>query len=111
MYGSYWPAISYLSVSVSLNVLLTLMIVFRLVMHARNTRTALGMTGIGGLSKAIITMLVESCALYSAISLSVLGPFITDPGGYTIAGFFVPVLPAAQVRGFTQLDLRTNYLM
>ena len=96
--GSSWPAVAYLSVSVSLNVLLTLMIVVRLVLHARNTRTALGITGIGGLSKAIVTMLIESCALYSASSLLVLGPMSDNEN--PIRGFFVPVLPATQVRSF-----------
>ena len=102
--GSVWPALAYLSISVSLNVLLTLMIVIRLVLHVRDTRAALGITGTGGLSKAIITMLIESCALYSASSLLVLGPMSANVN--PIASFFIPVLPAAQVRAFLQLDLR-----
>ena len=102
--GSVWPALAYLSISVSLNVLLTLMIVIRLVLHVRDTRAALGITGIGGLSKAIITMLIESCALYSASPLLVLGPMSANVN--PIASFFIPILPAAQVRAFLQLDLR-----
>ena len=96
--GSYWPALTYLSISVSLNVLLTFMIIIRLVLHTRNTRAALGMTGLGGLSKSIVTMLVESCALYSASSLLVLGPMSADNN--PISNFFIPVLPATQVRAF-----------
>ena len=107
--GSYWPALTYLSISVSLNVLLTLMIIIRLVLHTRNTRTALGMTGLGGLSKSIVTMLVESCALYSASSLLVLGPMSADYN--PISNFFIPVLPATQVRAFTRPEFRTGCLM
>ena len=107
--GSYWPTLTYLSISVSLNVLLTLMIVIRLVLHTRNTRAALGMTGIGGLSKSIITMLVESCALYSASSLLVLAPLAVNYN--PISNFFVPVLPATQVCAFLRPSLRTGCLM
>ena len=56
-------AFPYLSVSVSLNILLTLMIVIRLILHTRNVRTAMGMSGIGGLYKTIIVMLIESCVI------------------------------------------------
>ena len=109
MSGSYWPPLAYLSISVSLNVLLTFMIVIRLVLHTRNTRTALGMTGIGGLSKSIITMLVESCALYSMSSLLVLGPMAANYN--PISDFFIPVLPAAQVCASLRPSLRTGCLM
>ena len=109
VYGTLWPAVGYLSVSVSLNVLLTLMIAIRLVLHARNTRTALGITGIGGLCKAIVTMLIESCALYSAVSVLVLGAM--SGNGNPIRNFFVPVFPAIQVRAFPRPDLLTGYLI
>ena len=108
--GSYWPPLTYLSISVSLNVLLTLMIVIRLVLHTRNTRTALGMTGIGGLSKSIITMLVESCALYSVSSSLVLGSMAVNFN--PISNFFIPVLTQTQVRTFLRpSDPRTGCLM
>ena len=51
--------IPYLSISVSLNVLLTLLIVIRLVLHIRNIRVAMGTAGIGGLCKSIVTMLMS----------------------------------------------------
>ena len=84
------------------------MIVIRLVLHTRNTRTALGMTGIGGLSKSIITMLVESCALYSVSSSLVLGSMAVNFN--PISNFFIPVLPAAQVCASLRPSLRTSCL-
>ena len=90
-------ALPYLSISVSLNVLLTLMIVIRLILYTRKIRTAVGIAGIGGLSKAIATMLIESCALYTMGSLLVIVPWIA---GYTNAVTFVPFLSQIQVRAF-----------
>ena len=84
----------YLSISVSLNILLTLMIIIRLVVYSRNIRTAMGVTGTSGLCKAIATMFIESCALY-AVSL-VLVPGLPGSG---IVDAFLPVLAHTQVRG------------
>ena len=64
-----WSALPYFSISLSLNVLLTLMIVIRLILHTRNIRAAMGIAGSGRLSKAIVTMLIESCALYCELSV------------------------------------------
>ena len=89
----------YISVSISLNILLTFMIAIRLILHTRKVRIAMGITGIGGLSKAIITMLIESCALYTMSSLLVVGPWVA---GYHDRIVFVPVLSQAQVRDFLQ---------
>ena len=65
---------SYLSICLSLNVLLTLMIVIRLMMHIRNIRNATGASdGSGGLHTAaatVVTMLIESYALYAGILLA-----------------------------------------
>ena len=88
-------SLPYLSISLSLNVLLTLMIVVRLVLHARNTRTVLRVGGIGGLCKAIVTMLVESCALYAVTSLLYIGPLAANN---TVANFFSFTLTQVQVR-------------
>ena len=98
--GVTWSALPYYSISLSLNTLLTLMIVIRLIVHARNTRSALGMAGIGGLSKAIVTMLVESSALYAVSSLLVIGSWgaNTNP----IVNLFLAVLYETQVRTFPQ---------
>jgi len=66
--------LSYFSISLSLNVLLTLMIVTRLVLHSRNIRTVMGASsGLTGLYKTVVTMLIESSAIYAASSLLFLG--------------------------------------
>jgi len=102
--------IPYLSISVSLNVLLTLMIVIRLVLHGRIIRNAAGsLAGISGLYKTISTMLIESCALFSVSSLFVVGALTAVVYGRTlnalaIGGFvvdiFFPILAEIQVRTF-----------
>ena len=64
--------IPYLSISVSLNILLTLMITIRLALHGRNLRaTTSSPAGISGLCKTASTMLIESCALFAVSSLVV----------------------------------------
>jgi hypothetical protein len=91
-------SLPFISISVSLNVLLTLMIVIRLVLHSRNIHAAMGApSGIGGLRKSIVTMLIESCALYAEISLLVVGPL--GAGSYT-EHLFLPTLAETQVRAF-----------
>ena len=73
------------------------MIIIRLVLLARNTRTALGRTGAGGLCRAIITMLIESCIIYAVSSLLVIGLFVTGSGASEI---FMPILFETQVCAF-----------
>jgi len=91
----------YYSISISLNVLLTLMIVIRLIVHSRDVRSTLGTPGgISGLYKALITMLIESSALYTINSLLVIGLWA---GGSTVAEVFFPVLAEVQVRAFLRL--------
>ena len=112
--------IPYLSISVSLNVLLTLMIVIRLVLHGRNIRAATGsQVGISGLYKAISTMLIESCALFAMSSLVVVALVragnmyrmnIYYPGSYVVNIFF-PILAETQVRAFSRLQLRASRAM
>ena len=100
----------YLSISISLNIFLTLMIVIRLVLHTRNVRIAMGITGIGGLCEAIVTMFIESCALYAISSLLVIVPWVA---GYHDMIVFVPILSQAQVRDFLRprsSDRRDNGL-
>ena len=98
--GRTWSGLPYFSISFSLNVLLTSMIVIRLVLHTRNVRKAMGISGIGGLSKAIATMLIESCALYAVSSLLVLGPWSAVNGSVDI---FLPILAETQVRVLSPL--------
>ena len=87
------PTTPFLSVSIPLNVLLTLMIATRLVLHGGNIRAAAGPPGIGGLYKTIVTILVESSALYAVSSLLVIAE-----GGSRIAYIFLPILAETQVR-------------
>jgi hypothetical protein len=71
------------SISLSLNVILTLMITARLILHHRNLRNAIGASsGVSGLYTTIVTILVESCALYAITFL----PFIVSDavGSYTL---------------------------
>ena len=89
--------LSYLSISISLNVLLTLMIVIRLILYTRNTCNAMGASGIGGMCKAIATMLIESCALYAVSSLLVIIPMAIQN---FVMDVFFPILAETQVRAF-----------
>ena len=103
-----WAGVPYYSVSVALNVLLTLMIVIRLILHTRNTRTALGVAGIGRLCKVIVTMLVESCAIYAVSSLLVIGPWAAREN--PIVNFFTFILPETQVHVYHDPDIRKDCL-
>ena len=89
--------IPYFSISISLNVLLTLMISGRLILHSRNIRNALGApAGVTGLCKAIVTTLIESCALYAVCSLLFIASWAAKNW---VAYFFLPILAQIQVRG------------
>jgi len=93
-----WPTLPYLSISLSLNVILTLMIVIRLVLHGKNFRAATGSSGgIGGLYKTIATMLVESSALFAVSSLLVIGSLAARS---SLLGLFIPILFQTQVCTF-----------
>jgi hypothetical protein len=88
--------LSFFSISVSLNVIVTLMIVFRLVLHSRNIRSALGArAGSGGVYNAIVTVLVESCALYAVSFLLFIGPW---SAAHSVQYVFFPILIEIQVR-------------
>ena len=102
--SSIWNSVAidfglpYFSISLSLNILLTLMIVTRLVLHSRNVRVAMGVPGgTSGLYKAIVTMLIESCAIYAVNSLLFVGPW---GAGSHVADIFLPILAETQVRVF-----------
>ena len=99
--GGIWFGLPYFSIALSLNVLLTLMIIIRLILHTRDIRTSTGESGINGLHKVIVTMFVESSALYAVSSLLVLGP---SSAGNSAADIFIPILAETQVR--TSLRLR-----
>ena len=105
--GAYWQsALLYFSISLSLNILLTLMIVVRLILHARDTRTALGISGTGGLCKAVVVMFIESCALYAVNSLLFIGPM---GAGNSISNLFLATLAQTQVRAFPWVPMTLTF--
>lgn len=99
---SYWSAVAfnfnfpYFSISLALNVILTLMIVARLVLHSRNIRSIMGApTGANSLCKAVVTMLVESCALYAINFVLFIGAWGAESH---VSDIFFPLLADTQVR-------------
>ena len=87
--------VPYYTISLSLNVLLTLLIVTRLALHHRAVNKALGTSApSGGLYKALVTMLVESCALYAVSYLLFIGPWAS---GSAVSNIFFPILAETQV--------------
>ena len=89
--------ILYCKLSLCLNVFLTLAIVTRLVLHNRNIRNAMGATvEANRLYKSIITMLVESCALYAG---SLLAYIVTSYFSFTGWEIFPLITAETQVRG------------
>ena len=87
---------SYFSISLSLNILLTLMIVTRLTLHRRNFRNVQGASQrVGGLYTAIVTILIESYALYAIAFLLYIVPWAL---GHPIVYLFSQVLGNVQVR-------------
>jgi len=93
----YYYYITYLSISLFVNVLLTLMIVVRLVLHSWNTRTATGSpAGTSGLYKSIATMLIESSALFAVSSLITVVLWTID---HPVGNAFPLILSETQVCG------------
>ena len=100
--------LSYFTVSFALNVLLTCMIVIRLILHRRNIRNAMGaLTGAGQLYGAIITILVESSALYA---VSFLLFFVPAAANSWVEDAFWSVLIETQVRAAFAISCRTAIL-
>jgi hypothetical protein len=103
---------AYYSMSLSLDVLLTLMIVARIALHSRDIRSAIGSLAkpSGRLYKTLVTILVESCALYTVSYLLFLGPWASSS---PVCDAFFPMLAANQVRTkkfYNLLTLRTTLL-
>jgi hypothetical protein len=93
--GGIDAGVSYYTISFSLNVLLTVMIVARLVLHRRNARNSAGSHArASGLYDAIIAMLIESSALYAVTFLSYIVPWSFKLGSEFI---FFPILAGTQV--------------
>ena len=94
-----WSSLAYLSISLSLNVLLTIMIVVRLILRGRSIRTATeSQAGFSGLYKSTATMLVESSALFAMNSLSAIVSWALDD---PVANVFTHTLSETQVRAFS----------
>ena len=68
------------------------MIVTRILSHQRNTGSSLRT---GGIYKAVINMLIESCALYAVSYILFIGPWAS---GSSVSNIFFPILAETQVR-------------
>jgi len=89
--------IPYISISLGLNILLTIAIVLRLLLFRRRIASALGPTH-GSQYTSIAAMVVESASLYSIFSILLLVPFAL---GNSIASVFLQVI--GQVQGCATL--------
>jgi hypothetical protein len=88
----------YFSISVSLNVLLTLMIAVRLILHSREIRGIAGsLVKPDRLYKAIVTILIESSAIYAISFLLFIGSWAA---GSSVQNIFLQALAETQVRVF-----------
>lgn len=88
--------IPYYSICLLLNIILTLMIVVRIVRHSREIRDAVGpLVRPNRLYETIVTILVESCALYAITFLLFAGPWCVGDGVQLV---FSPILTQTQVR-------------
>jgi len=93
-----WTGLVYFSISLSLNILLTLMIVIRLILHGRNIRAATGSpAGVSGLYKTIATMLIESSAIFAVSSLLYIGLMAAEN---PVMDLVSPILAETQVCAF-----------
>lgn len=97
--------------SLTLNVLLTLMIIARLVLHSRSVKNAMGPSDTTNrVYKTVVTVLVESFALYTVGFLLFIGTW--SARSYLVYTFF-PVLVETQVRAvfkFSQIHLNIKAL-
>ena len=97
----------YFSISLSLNILLTLMIVGRLALHNRAIRNMVGASSqFGGLTGFVNVILVESCALCGVGSALFIGAW--SVGSY-LTDYFSWVYTATQVRAASTPQLITEH--
>lgn len=83
----------FFTISLSLNLLLTLMIVTRLVLYIKDIRNDTG--AMTGAVRWCITVLIESSALYAVTFILFIGPWSVKS---RVADIFFPVLAETQVR-------------
>ena len=90
---------SYYSICLSLNILLTLMIVLRFIVHMRNIRNATwasdGYSGLYTAAASAVVILIESYALYAGVLLAYAIPLAMNSW---VATLFSKVIGAVQVR-------------
>ena len=88
--------ISSQSISLSLDILLTLMIVIRHFLYSKNLQDAMGpLSGPNRLYKALVTIFAESGALYTVSYVLFLGPWAA---GSPVTNIFSSALAQIQVR-------------
>lgn len=86
--------VPYFSLSVALNVLITMMISIRLLMFRHSLRKALGPQAMSVPYASIAAMLIESSALYAGISLIFIGGYGAKS---VVSNMFLPNMVMAQV--------------
>ena len=88
-------ASSYYAICLALNVLITLMIITKLILHRKNLRHAIGgSSATTGVYTTIVIMLVESCALYAIALLAVVVTWASQSVGLPIT---IKILSNVQV--------------
>ena len=99
--NSIWSAVAinfgvpYFSISLSLNIILTLLIVARLALRIKNGQSATGVPAVAGsFRETIVAVFVESCALYAVTSLLFVVPWGANSH---VADIFLPILAEVQV--------------
>ena len=100
--------LSCFSISVGLNVLLTLMIVIRLIVHSRNFRKAVGASTMpaGELYNFLVTAIIESFALSAVAYLVFIGSWRTR----NLSNIIGPVLFGAQVCTLSAISIHITTL-
>ena len=89
------PWLPYFTISVVLNVLLTVTIAWRLFLHEPNLREALGYTsGINSIYMSVVTIFVESCAIYAAVSICFSVPYAMS---HHASAIFLSMLSQIQI--------------
>ena len=110
-YSTFWISLAVnfglpsFSISLAINVILTFMIVIRLILHRRNIRNAMGIQdSASGVYNAIITVLVESSALYAVSVLLFIGLWAGNNPSVNvfspILAFFIHSLPPGNLGAF-----------
>ena len=98
--SSLWSGVTvnfglpYFTIACSLNIFLTLLIAGRLFWHSHNFKKLMPDSKPPTLYSNVITMVVESCAIYAVTSLLFIGPYAANNYASDI---FLPLLSQVQV--------------